>query len=142
MLDYGFLDFVLEQSWKRRLGVFVSWGSGDGGRVGDLGLGLRCRRTLRWQCRTRCWQWHRRCSDRFRGGVEVCRDRREVDDGAARGRLSRVSGGSGRAGSSQGLPTRAGRRLGGHGRGRSSSGSGEAIGGSREERWRYAFVGT
>ena len=56
MLDYGFLDFVLEQSWKRRLGVFVSWGSGDGGRVGDLGLELHCRRMQVRQFRMRCWR--------------------------------------------------------------------------------------
>jgi hypothetical protein len=47
-----------------------------------------------------------------------------------------------RDGSTQALPSGEGRVIEGHGLGRTNWGIDEANGGSREERWRFGFVGT
>jgi hypothetical protein len=47
-----------------------------------------------------------------------------------------------RDGSTQGLPSGEERVIGGHELGRTKWGIDEANGGSREERWRFGFVGT
>jgi hypothetical protein len=47
-----------------------------------------------------------------------------------------------RDGSTQGLPSGVGRVIGGHGLEQTNWGIDEASGGSREERWRFGFVGT